>query len=336
MEPTMIDVDHGVAGSDKEAGHNIGSLVDDIVVSAKGKAMPKRSVGQWADESEEVAADTVAPSSGTRTPASTADITEAHTEVSDSEDNPEVTNSKDAAAATAKAPAAPAAAQQTDPEFRLEICKLCPRMADERASVFIKRSKKQGKLFLPTQFCKFYSKGCCTKGDCLYAHGLEEIHPHFSASAQERREEFHLHSGPEGSGEGYRVNVSNLACGVNADHLKTLFKKHGEVLHAKIQLKDGVCNGTGNVTFKTKEEARNAIAKLNTTRNVKTEEHLGVMVSAENKPLNVFVPPERQSPKVVPQMQQQQQQQQFYPCCWTGVWCLVPVYHPSMNQGGMM
>jgi RNA recognition motif-containing protein len=241
-------------------------------------------------------------------------------------------------------------------------------MAAGRASVFVKESEKRGKLFLPTQLCKFYHAGCCTKGDCLYAHGLDEIHPDYSASAQERREEFHRHSGPEGSGEGYRVNVSNLACGVNADHLKTLFKKYGEVLDAKIQLKDGVCNGTGNVTFKTEEEARNALAKLNTKRTVWTEEHLpktwpNVMVSAENKPLNVFVPPERQedddknkvgkphkknnktgrnskmSPKMVrPQMQQQQQQQQqqFYPCCWTGVWCPVPVYHPSMFQGGMM
>merc|ERR1712216_617808 len=105
---------------------------------------------------------------------------------------------------------------------------------------------------------------------------------------------------------------------------------------AKIQLRDGVCNGTGNVTFKTKEEARSALAQLNTKRNF--------WISA-GKPLNVFVPPERQeddnkkgrnpkmNPKVVPQMQQQQQQ--FYPCCWTGVWCPVPVYHPSMNQGYM-
>jgi hypothetical protein len=278
--------------------------------------------------------------------------------VTDSEDDPEVPNSAeddvdDAAAATA-AKAAPAAApaataSQTHRERRLEIRKLCPKMAAGRASVFIKESEKREKLFLPTQLCKFYHAGCCTKADCLYAHGLDEINPDSRTSAQERKEEFHLHSGPEGSGEGYRVNVSNLACGVNADDLKTLFKTYGEVLDAKIQLKDGVCNGTGNVTFKTKEEARNALAQLNTKRNF--------WISA-GKPLNVFVPPERQedddknkggkprknnnktgrnpkmSPNLVPQMQQQQQQQFHFPC-WTGPWCPVPFYHPSMNQGYM-
>merc|ERR1712232_1116943 len=134
-------------------------------------------------------------------------------------------------------------------------------------------------------------------------------------------------------------------------------KKYGEVLEAKIQVKNGVSNGTGNVTFKTKVEARKALAALNTKKNVKTEGHLptDVMVVAENKPLNVFVPPDRQedgdkkkgdnahkkknktghnpkmSPKVWAQMmqqQKQQQQQQLYPCqswSWNGItWCMVP------------
>lgn len=72
------------------------------------------------------------------------------------------------------------------------------------------------------------------------------------------------YSGPEGSGNGYRLNVKNLSSETNsAETLRALFEPFGNVLDAQVKAReDGSSRGFGFVILSNEHEANQAMEQL--------------------------------------------------------------------------